>query len=317
MPQACGTTSDEELTVRFSVWPDPTRSFEDVSSIVATCERFGWHAAYAADHFMPNAADETPLRGDTYEALAVLAALAARTSRIRLGTLVAAATYRHPAVFAKAITAIDRISGGRAICGMGAGWQDNEHAAYGIELGSITERIDRFDEYVAVVHSMLTDELTTFEGRYFNLRDAPCDPRPVQPILPILLGVRGRRRTMAIAARHATVWNAWTTPEDLAECNAVLDDHCVSIGRDPSTIQRSTQALVFLSTDETWLAQHRGGSGRASIVGTPPEVTDLVGRYEAAGCDELIIPCFTLGSHSRCLETLELFNEDVAHHFAG
>jgi F420-dependent oxidoreductase-like protein len=303
--------------VRFSVWPDPSRPFEDVATIVTACERLDWHAAYFADHFMPNDADTTPLRGDTLESLAVLAALAARTSRIRLGTLVASATYRHPAVFAKAMTAIDQVSQGRTICGLGAGWQENEHASYGIGLGSITERIDRFDEYVTIVHSMLTEETTTFEGAYFSLHDAPNDPRPVQAPMPILLGVRGRRRTMAIAARHAAIWNAWTTPEDLAECNEVLDAHCATIGRDPKTIERSTQALVFLSTDEAWLARHREGAGRASIVGTPAEVTEIVGRYRAAGCDELIVPCFTLGSLDRCLETLELFSRDVASHFVG
>jgi F420-dependent oxidoreductase-like protein len=303
--------------VRFSVWPDPSRPFEDVAAIATTCERLGFHAAYVADHFMPNAPDATPLRGDTLEALAVLAGLAARTSRLRLGTLVASATYRHPAVFAKAMTAIDQISQGRAICGMGAGWQENEHASYGIELGSITERIDRFDEFVSVVHSMLTEATTTFDGAYFSVRDAPNDPRPVQAPMPILLGVRGRRRTMAIAARHASVWNAWTSPEDLAACNRVLDEHCATIGRDPATIERSTQALVFLSTDEAWLAKHRDGAGRASIVGTPAEVVEIVGRYVAAGCDELIVPCFTLGALERCLETLELFSRDVAHHFTG
>ena len=303
--------------MRFSVWPDPSRPFEDVAAIATACERLDWHAAYFADHFMPNAPDATPLRGDTLEALAVLAALAARTSRIRLGTLVASATYRHPAVFAKAITAIDQISGGRAICGLGAGWQENEHASYGIELGTITERIDRFDEFVTVVHGLLVEQTTTFEGTYFSVHDAPNDPRPVQATVPVLLGVRGRRRTMAIAARHASVWNAWTTPEDLAECNALLDGHCEAIGRDPATIERSTQALVFLSTDESWLAKHRDGAGRASIVGTPTEVAEIVGRYRDAGCDELIVPCFTLGPIERCLETLELFSQEVARHFVA
>jgi alkanesulfonate monooxygenase SsuD/methylene tetrahydromethanopterin reductase-like flavin-dependent oxidoreductase (luciferase family) len=303
--------------VRFSVWPDHGRPFEEVASVVTTCERLDWHAAYFADHFMPNAADATPLRGDAYETLTTLAALAARTSRIRLGPLVAAATYRHPAVFAKSMTTIDRLSGGRAICGLGAGWQENEHASYGIELGSVTERIDRFEEYVTVVHSMLTEPSTTYEGAYFSLHDAPNDPRPMQAELPILLGVRGRRRTMAIAARHAAIWNAWTTPEDLVECNAVLDGHCAAIGRDPATIDRSTQALLFMSTDESWLAPHREAAGRASIVGTPSEVVDVVARYEAAGCQELIVPCFTLGDVDRCTETLEQFSQEVARHFPG
>jgi alkanesulfonate monooxygenase SsuD/methylene tetrahydromethanopterin reductase-like flavin-dependent oxidoreductase (luciferase family) len=222
--------------VRFSVWPNANRSYAEIVEIVAASEARGWHAAYMADHFMPNAPDTTPLRGDTLEALAVLGALAATTSRIRLGTLVAAATYRHPAVFAKAMTAIDQVSGGRAIAGLGAGWQENEHASYGIELGTISERIDRFDEYVRVVRSMLREETTTFEGTRYALRDAPNDPRPVQAALPILLGVKGRRRTMAIAARDAELWNAWTTPDALAECNAVLDGLCDAIGRDPAPL---------------------------------------------------------------------------------
>jgi alkanesulfonate monooxygenase SsuD/methylene tetrahydromethanopterin reductase-like flavin-dependent oxidoreductase (luciferase family) len=302
--------------MRFSVWPDPTRPFEDIAAIVDACEREGWHAAYFADHFMPNGPDATPLRGDTLEAISTLAALAASTSTIRLGTLVAAATYRHPAVFAKALCAIDRISSGRVIAGMGAGWQVNEHASYGIELGSITERIDRFAEYVEVVASMLHNETTTYEGAYYSLHDAPCDPRPVQPAVPILLGVRGPQRTMPIAAKHASVWNAWCTPETLAECNALLDERCEAIGRDPRTLERSTQALLFLSTDETWLAQFREGTGRPSIVGTPAEVVDIVGLYVEAGCDELIVPCFTLGNRARSLETLRLFHEEVARHFS-
>jgi alkanesulfonate monooxygenase SsuD/methylene tetrahydromethanopterin reductase-like flavin-dependent oxidoreductase (luciferase family) len=302
--------------MHFSVWPDPTRPYEDVAAIVAACEREGWHAAYFADHFMPNAPDATPLRGDTLEAMTTLAALAASTTSIRLGTLVASATYRHPAVFAKSICAIDRISNGRVIAGVGAGWQENEHASYGIELGSITERIDRFVEYVDVVASMLQHETTTHAGAYYSLRDAPCDPRPVQDPVPILLGVRGPRRTMPLAVRQAAIWNAWCTPDSLAECNGILDDQCATIGRDPRTLVRSTQALLFLSTDESWLAKFRDGAGRASIVGTPTEVVEIVGRYAEAQCDELIVPCFTLGDRSRCLETLALFHEEVASHFS-
>lgn len=303
--------------MRFSVWPDPGSAFEHTAAIVTACEAYGWHAAYVADHFMPNAPDATPLRGDTLEATTTLAALAARTSRIRLGTLVASATYRHPAVFANAMATLDRISGGRVICGMGAGWQANEHAAYGIELGSITERIDRFEEYVAIVASMLHEEATTFTGDYFSVTDAPCDPRPVQPQLPILLGVRGARRTMRIAAQHAGIWNSWCTPAELAECNRVLDGHCETIGRDPATIARTTQALVFLSRDEAWLATHRSTDpSRQVVVGTPDEVREAMAAYEAAGCDEFIVPCFTFGSLDRSLETLALFDAEVASSFA-
>jgi alkanesulfonate monooxygenase SsuD/methylene tetrahydromethanopterin reductase-like flavin-dependent oxidoreductase (luciferase family) len=302
--------------MRFSVWPNPNRPFEETAGIVALCERLGWHAAYFADHFMPNGPDATPLRGDVLEALTTLSGLAARTSRIRLGTLVASATYRHPAVFSKAIATLDQMSGGRVIAGLGAGWQVNEHESYGIALGSISERIDRFAEYVAIVDSMLTEETTSFEGSYFSLHDAPCDPRPVQSPLPILLGVRGKRRTMAIAARHAEIWNAWCSPASLTECNEILDAHCESIGRDPSTLSRSTQALLYLGHDEAWLARHRSESpDNPPIVGTPAEVVNIVASYRDAGCDELIVPCFTFGDAARCHDTLELFSQEVAQHF--
>ncbi len=302
--------------MHFSVWPDPGRPYAEVAAIATACDRAGWYACYLPDHFMPNAPDATPLRGDLLEGLTTLAAIAASTTSVKLGLLVASATYRHPAVYAKAMCALDHVSGGRAIAGIGAGWQENEHASYGIELGSITERIDRFEEYVEVLWSMLRNDTTTFQGRHYALRDAPCDPRPVQHALPLLLGVRGARRTMRIAARRAEIWNAWTSPSGLAECRELLDAHCEAVGREPTSLRRSTQAMLFLSNDESWLAKHRtDDASRPVIVGTPPEVTEIVARYAAEGCDELIVPCFNLGEQSRCLETIGLFHEEVAAHF--
>ncbi len=295
-----------------SVWPDNGRSFEDTKSIVSTCEGFGWHAAYYADHFMPNGPDATPLRGETFEALTTLAALAASTSSIRLGTLVASATYRHPAVFAKSLCTLDHLSGGRMIAGLGAGWQQNEHASYGIALGTIAERVSRFEEYVEIVASLLSQDATTFSGEYYELRDAPCDPRPVQSPLPILLGVRGAKRTTKLAARFAATWNAWTTPDDLASLNQVLDTHCASFDREPGTLRRSTQALVFVSHDESWLAKHRStGPGVPTVAGTPEEVLNVLGAYREAGCDEFIVPTWWTGDLSRVLDTLALLQEEV------
>ncbi len=301
--------------MRFSVWPNHDRHFADTLEIVRTCESFGWHAAYYADHFMPNGPDATPLRGPVHEAIVSLGALAAGTTTIRLGTLVASATYRHPAVFAKSFVTLDHVSHGRAIVGIGAGWQENEHASYGIELGSITERIDRFDEYVQIVASMLSKETTSFSGRYYTVSDAPCEPRPVQTPPPILLGVRGAVRTMAIAARHAQIWNAWTNPEDLAKLNGVLSAHCEKIDRDPASISRSTQALVFMSTDENWLTPHRANTARG-VVGTPSEVLEIMAAYRDAGCDEFIVPLWNLGDTARALDTLAQFDEEVVRPLA-
>jgi alkanesulfonate monooxygenase SsuD/methylene tetrahydromethanopterin reductase-like flavin-dependent oxidoreductase (luciferase family) len=139
----------------------------------------------------------------------------------------------------------------------------------------------------------------------------------VQHELPILLGVKRCEADDAIAARFGQIWNAWTSPSGLVRCNQQLDAHCEALGRDPSSLQRSTQALLYLSNDEAWLAPHRSDDvERPIIVGTPGEVTEIVARYAAAGCDELVVPCFTLGAGDRCLETLGLFHEEVASNFA-
>src|SRR6476659_32472 len=132
--------------MRFSVWPGYFWPWDDVISLVEHCDATGWDGVYLADHFMPDTPDGSPAGGAVLECWSCLAALAARTSTLRLGTLVASVTYRHPATIAKAAATIDVISGGRLVLGLGAGWQINEPAAYGIELGSVTERMDRFEE---------------------------------------------------------------------------------------------------------------------------------------------------------------------------
>ncbi|MGH8995713.1 MAG: TIGR03560 family F420-dependent LLM class oxidoreductase, partial [Acidimicrobiales bacterium] len=266
--------------------------------------------------FMPNGPDPAPLDGDTLECWTVIAAMAATVPRLTFASLVSSVTYRHPAVLAKIAAAIDRVSGGRLVLGIGAGWQENEHASYGIELGTVTERLDRFDEAVQIIESMLHEPRTSFEGRYFTVSDAPNQPIPVQAHLPVLVGGGGEQRTMRIAARYADQWNVWSSPEVLEHKTKVLEDRCAEIGRDASEIHVSTQALLFLSTDESWLAERRQlQGGQPVIVGTPPEVVEIVGRYRDAGAAELIIPDFTLGSGNRRLDTTDLFIEEVASHF--
>jgi F420-dependent oxidoreductase-like protein len=301
--------------MRFGIWPSPQRPWNEVLELVSHCEATGWDSVYFADHFMPNAPDATPLDGDTLECWSVIAALAATVPRLTLSPLVTSVTYRHPAVLAKIAAAVDQISQGRLVLGVGAGWQENEHAAYGIELGSVTERLDRFEEAVQILESLLHEPRTTFEGRYFSVVDAPNQPVPVQSRLPILVGGGGEQRTMRVAARYADQWNSWTTPDVLAHKVKVLHDRCAEAKRDPAEIHVSTQALLFLSPDESWLAERRGDIGQAAIVGTPAEVVDIVGRYAEAGADELIVPDFTLGSPTRRKDTCDLFMTEVAAHF--
>jgi F420-dependent oxidoreductase-like protein len=299
--------------MRFSIWPSPHRPWEETLELVRHCEATGWDGVYFADHFMPNDPSGAPVDGDTLECWSVLAALAAVVPRLRLASLVTSVTYRHPAVLAKIATAVDHISGGRLLLGVGAGWQENEHAAYGIELGSVKERLDRFDEACQVLTSLLREERTTVKGEHFFLDDAPNQPRPVQEHLPLMIGGAGEKRTMRIAASYADEWNAWTTPDVLAHKVDVLGRHCEDIGRDPGSIAVSTQALLFLSTDQGWLAKKReADAGRAAVIGTPGEVAETMGRYRDAGADEFIVPDFTLGPLARRKETCDLFIREVA-----
>jgi F420-dependent oxidoreductase-like protein len=302
--------------MRFSIWPSPTRSWDEIHEIAAHCEQTGWDGVYFADHFMPNGPGPEPLDGNTLECWSVMAALAASVPRLRLAPLVTSVTYRHPAVLAKIAAAVDQVSHGRLTLGIGAGWQENEHAAYGLELGTIRERMDRFSEAVQILHSMLRQPRTTFSGEYFQIQDAPNQPAPVQDQLPLLIGGGGERRTLRIAAQYADQWNSWTTPDVLAHKVSVLRGHCADVGRDPGDIHVSTQALLFLSTDEGWLKDKRESAGdRASIIGTPSEVTDIIGQYREAGAAEIIVPDFTLGSVARTKDTCDLLMAEVAPAF--
>jgi F420-dependent oxidoreductase-like protein len=302
--------------MRFSIWPSPGRPWDDVHELAAHCEKTGWDGVYFADHFMPDGPGADPVDGDILECWSVISALAALVPRVRLAPLVSSVTYRHPALLAKIAAAVDQVSHGRLTLGIGAGWQENEHASYGIPLGTVRERMDRFEEAAQILRSLLGEPRTTFKGEYFDLSDAPNEPAPVQARMPLLIGGGGERRTLRIAARYADEWNSWTTPELLAHKVFVLREHCEEVGRDPEEIHVSTQALLFLSTDEKWLKDKRQGPpGRPVIVGSPAEVADIVGRYREAGASELIIPDFTLGSLTRAKDTCDLFIEEVAPAF--
>lgn len=307
--------------MRFSIWPTTKQPWTHILDLTRHCEATGWDGAYLADHFMPHGdftpdVDQSlPLDGDTFECWSALTALAALVPRLRFGTLVSSITYRHPAVLANIAAAVDNISNGRLVLGIGAGWQENEHAAYGIELDAVSKRLDRFEEACAVIRSLLSARRTTFSGEYYRITDAPNQPAPVQPRLPLLIGGGGEKRTMRIAAQFADEWNCWTVPEVLAAKVGVLHRHCESLGRDPAELRVSTQALLFMSTDPAWLAHRRTLAPGRSIVGTPGEVTDIVGRYRDAGADELIIPDSTLGSQAARKDTCDQFIEEVAAHF--
>ena len=193
-------------------------------------------SAWNFDHFYPiNVADTT---GPCMEAWVTLTALAQATSRIRIGTMVNGIVYRHPAVLAKMASSLDIVSNGRLEFGIGSGWNEEECDAYGIELGTWTERFDRFDEACEVIIGMFTKETTTFEGKYFQLKNARNNPSPVQtPHPPICIGGQGPKRTLPTVARYAQHWNfPGRSGTHMEASRAILDEECAKIGRDPLEI---------------------------------------------------------------------------------
>lgn len=211
--------------------------FLDVWKAVDRVDMF--ESAWTMDHFYPLT---EPLDGAIHESWTMLGALAQATSRIRLGSMVNGMHFRHPAVTANMACTLDHISGGRFDLGLGAGWFASESEAYGIALGTMKERCDRFDEGVAIVHSLLTQERTSFAGKYYTLRDARCEPKPLQtPRPPIVIGAKGKKRTLRTTARWADVWDV-TFPESpghWSELEQILIGHCEDVGRDHKQITRT------------------------------------------------------------------------------
>lgn len=199
--------------------------------------------AWLFDHFMPI---NRGVGGPCLEGWSLLSALAALTHRLRLGVMVTSNTYRHPAVLANMAATVDIISGGRLEFGIGAGWNETEHHAYGIPLYTTGERIRRMGEACEIIKLMWTETAPSFEGRYYQIKDAYCEPKPKQkPYPPFVIGGSGEKLTLRIVAQHAAVWNSLSDSiEEFQQKSAILDNHCVEIGRDPQTIQRSIHVRI-------------------------------------------------------------------------
>jgi alkanesulfonate monooxygenase SsuD/methylene tetrahydromethanopterin reductase-like flavin-dependent oxidoreductase (luciferase family) len=259
------------------------RPWAEIVRIAQAADEAGAYAVYIPDHFMPNTPDGAIVDGPRLEAWTLLAALSQQTSSCRLGPLVLGGTYRHPAVVANMVAALDHVSGGRAIAGLGAGWQVNEHAAYGIDRLSVRDRSDRFEESVHVVASLLREPRTTFEGRFFQLHDAPNQPAPLQDRLPVLVAGGGEQRTLRTVATYADVWHTWGTPESFAAKSAVLDERCAEVGRDSGSIRRASGYFVEdLSDGAATVAPFDGVCEEFVFGDTGQSADDLVGALRAA-----------------------------------
>lgn len=247
---------------------------------------FGWISIW--DHFY--AATFKPDEAYCQEAIAAHAALAADTSKVRVGSLVYCAGYRHPAVLAKAMCTIDQISNGRCDFGIGAGWAQVEYEAYGMPFPPVKERMDILEEAIQCARLLLNDEVSNFSGKYFGLKDARCEPRPVQDRLPIWVGGGGEKRTLKIAAKYADAWNVpFVSPEAFAKKRAVLHEHCEAIGRDPSELKCAVN-LGIAWTEDSLKSQFGAIAEQVRpgvLTGSDQQVVDRIGEYVEAGADQV------------------------------
>jgi len=295
--------STRSRNLRFGLFlSQANKSLAQVYDEFQMAEDLGFDHAWLVDHLVDtDAAPSVPI----LEAWTLLAALAERTSRIRLGVLVTSNTFRHPAVLLKSAVNVDHISNGRLILGLGAGWHVDEHRRYGIPLPEPAERVDRFAEAVELISLLMAHERTTYAGRYYQLDDAPLEPRPIQtPRIPILIAAH-RPRMLRLAAAYADQWDTFAAIPDtatdgveteLAERIRYLDAACREIGRDPAEIRRSTwaKAEAALRNEGAYLDfvdQHRA-LGFTDFSTTAPSATQLPLLRHLA---EQVIPALRTG----------------------
>lgn len=298
--------------MKFSFWPQPTQSFATVKGLAEYVEQSGWDGLWLADHFMPN---DDNTSAPWPEAWTTLAALGATVPRIRLGTLVTGNTYRHPAVLAKMAATVDHISGGRVVLGLGSGWQENEHEKYGLPFYTVPNRLERLEEACQVIKALFNESSVNFDGKFYQLKDAPLEPKPIQQPLPLLIGGGGEKVTLRITAQYADEWNVWGTPETLKHKMSILDAHCEKLGRDPKEIHRTAVALLILTDDEKIAAKMNNSDERpARIAGSVAQLRETIAGYKDCGVDELIVPDFTLGMdlNEQKLSTLDTFITEIA-----
>lgn len=261
--------------------------FESLAKRVLAVEAAGFDMVTTMDHFYQIGVagrEEEPM----LEVYSTLAALAARTSRVKLGAMVTGVTYRNPALLAKMVTTLDTISRGRAVLGLGAAWNESEHIGYGFDFPPIGERMELLDEALHICKLMFTEERPSFEGKHYRIERALNSPRPIQPGGPkILIGGSGERKTLKLVARYADMSNWWGTLDELKHKDEVLLRHCEAEKRDPSTILRTVMSPVLLVPDESHAAAAlaRLAPERRAVakVATPAQAADHLGKFIEAG----------------------------------
>lgn len=307
------------MDLRIFTEPQQGATYDDLLRVAKTTEDAGFDAFFRSDHYL-KMGGVSGLPGPT-DAWITLAGLARETSRIRLGTLVTAATFRHPSVLAISVAQVDEMSGGRVEFGFGAGWFEEEHRAYGIALPEVAERFDRYSEQLEVITGLwATVEGETFDylGKHYTLENSPALPKPAQrPGPPVIIGGMGKKRTPQLAARFAQEFNLpFVDPATATAQFERVDAAAREIGRDPGEITRSAAQVLCVGRDDAEVARRAAAIGREvdelrrnGLAGTPAEVVDKIGRYrEATGITRLYLQTLDLSD----LDHLELVAAEVA-----
>jgi len=296
----------------------PAAQWAKSVEVAQRAEQLGFDSIWVYDHFhnVPRPAGEA-----VFECWTTLAALSQLTSRIRLGQMVGCNSYRNPALLAKITANIDVISGGRLDWGIGAGWYENEYRAYGYEFPSPKDRIGMLDETVQIVTSMWTQPETTFAGKYYDVKRAQSDPKPLQqPHPPIWIGGGGEQLTLRVVARHADCSNFGGSPEAWAHKRDVLRQHCAAVGRDPDEIRMTWSPEIFVRPTEAEVLAvgslavwgQAADEWRANnLIGTPEQVVEKIGEYVALGCRGFVPWCADYPD----TQTLELLAHEIMPEF--
>lgn len=282
--------------VRFSIQtPIEGTTFAALARHWQRAEALGYDSAWLDDHFYGVA---MPPQADSPECWTLMAALARETTRLRFGTLVMCNSYRHPPLLAKMAATLDQVSDGRFEFGLGAGWFEQEYVAYGYDFPPIGERLARLDEALQICRALWREERASFDGRYYRLREAWCNPKPVQrPHPPIMVGGGGERVLLRLVATHADRWNFGGSVADFQRKIPILERHCAAVGRDPASIEKSWFGTIIIEPDEAALAarlakrrarSHGDAYGLHTLAGTPEQLVATLRQYVAAGVTHFI-----------------------------
>jgi F420-dependent oxidoreductase-like protein len=309
------------MQIRVFTEPQQGATYDDLLRVAQATEDLGFDAFFRSDHYLHFGGDGRP--GPT-DAWATLAALARDTSRIRLGTLVTPATFRLPGPLAITVAQVDQMSGGRVELGLGAGWYEEEHKAYGIEFPPVAERFDRLEEQLAVVTGLWETPpggTFSYHGRHYRLEDSPALPKPVQqPRPPVIIGGSGKRRTAALAVQYADEFNAFDDLETTRTILARVLTACEERGREAGSLRLSVAQTVCVGRDDAEVRRRADAIGmdvdelrQAGLAGTPAEVVDKIGAFAELGVSRVYAQVLGLDD----LDHIALIASDVATQVAG